>query len=481
MNLLISILIIYLIILVPICIRIIFETHSTNKTIAYLLFCTFIPVIGIIFYITFGVNYWKLKKYNKKSNADKNLLLKIEQHIKQFSEVTVLSNDDSVKQNAELSSMLLRDLGSPLTGGNKIKLLINGENKFPNMLKEIKNAKQHIHLEYYIFESDKIGSELIEILIQKAKEGIEVKMIYDDFGSPAIKKKIESRLRDAGIEVFPFYKIQFYFLANRINYRNHRKIVVVDGCTAFVGGINVSDRYINKNKDDLFWRDTHVRIDGPAVYYLQYLFMADWHFCCGKYFVENQKYFPVIKPFLENSYAQITASGPNSIQPSVMYSILQAIYLAKEEILITTPYFIPGDSINDALKVAALSGLKVKLLVPGVCDSKIVNAASQSNYNDLLIAGVEIYLYQKGFVHAKTMVTDGKLVILGTANMDRRSFDLNFEVNAILYDTKTANELRDVFFNDLQYSEKINREQWLQRKWYIKFPEKLARLLSPVL
>ena len=306
-------------------------------------------------------------------------------------------------------------------------------------------------------------------------------MVYDDFGSPTIKKKIESRLRDAGVEIFPFYKIQFYFFANRINYRNHRKIVVVDGCTAFVGGINVSDRYINKNENDLFWRDTHDRIDGPAVYYLQYLFMANWHFCCGKYFVANEKYFPVIKPFKEDSYAQITASGPNSIQPSVMYSILQAIYLAKDEILNTSPDFIPRDSINDALKIAALSGLKVKLLVPGVCDSKIVNAASQSKYNDLLIAGVEIYLYQKGFVHAKTMVTDGKLVILGTANMDRRSFDLNFEVNAIFYDTKTANELRDVFFNDLQYSEKINKEQWLQRRWYIKFPEKLARLLSPVL
>ena len=481
MNLLILSLIIYLTILVSVCIRIIFKTHSTNKTLAYLLFCTFIPVIGIIFYITFGVNYWKIKKYNKKSDADKKLLLNIEQHIKQFSEVTLISTDDAVKQNAELSSMLLMDLGSPLTAGNKIKLLINGENKFPNMLQAIKNAKQHIHLEYYIFECDEIGFELIEILIQKAKDGVEVKMIYDDFGSPTIKKKIESRLRDAGVEIFPFYKIQFYFFATRINYRNHRKIVVVDGCTAFVGGINVSDRYINKNEHDLFWRDTHVRIDGPAVYYLQYLFMADWHFCCGRYFFANEKYFPLIKPFIENSYAQITASGPNSIQPSVMYSILQAIYLAKDEILITTPYFIPGDSINDALKIAALSGLKVKLLVPGVCDSKIVNAASQSNYNDLLIAGVEIYLYKKGFVHAKTMVTDGKLVILGTSNMDRRSFDLNFEVNAIFYDTKTANELRDVFFNDLQYSEKINKEQWLQRKWYIQFPEKLARLLSPVL
>ncbi len=481
MNIFLPALILYLVVFFFVCMRIIFETHSTNKTLAYLLFCTFIPVIGIVFYITFGVNYWRIKKYNKKSDADKKLLQQIGEKVKQFCEVTVNIMDDSIQQNAELSSMLLKDLGSPLTAGNKIKLLINGENKFPEMLHAIMNAKKHIHLEYYIYECDGIGNELIEILIEKAKQGVEVKMIYDDFGSPTIKKKIEKRMQDAGVKIFPFYKILFYLFANRINYRNHRKIVVVDGCTAFVGGINVSDKYINKNTKDLFWRDTHVRIDGPAVYYLQYLFMADWHFCCEKSFFANEKYFPSIKPFTENSYAQITASGPNSMQPSVMFTILQAIYLAKEEILITTPYFIPGDSIIDALKIAALSGLKVKLLVPGICDSKIVNAASKSNYRELLIAGVEIYLYHKGFVHAKTMVTDGKLVILGTANMDRRSFDLNFEVNAVLYDTTSANELRNVFFDDLQFSEQINKEQWLDRKWHIQFPEKLARLLSPVL
>ncbi len=401
MNIITPLLIVYFFILIIVCVRIIFETHSTNKTIAYLLFCTFVPVIGIVFYVTFGVNYWRLKKYSKKSDDDKKLLQQIETHVTQFCKVNVNSKDDSIIQNAELSSMLLKDLGSPLTGGNKIKLLINGENKFPVMLDAIRNAKHHIHLEYYIYECDGIGFELLEILIEKARQGVEVKMIYDDFGSPSIKKTIEKRLKAAGLEIFPFYKIQFYLLANRINYRNHRKIVVVDGCTGFVGGINVSDKYINGNGNALFWRDTHLRIDGPAVYYLQYLFMADWHFCCEKAFDLNGRYFPVMEPDKENSYAQITASGPNSIQPSVMYTILQAIYLAKEEILITTPYFIPGDSIIDALRIAALSGLKVKLLVPGVCDSKIVNAASKSNYNELLIAGVEIYLYQKGFVHAK--------------------------------------------------------------------------------
>ncbi len=481
MNIFIPLLVVYLVILLLTCVRIIFETHSTNKTLAYLLFCTFIPVIGIVFYVTFGVNYWRIKKYSKKSDDDKKLLQQIEAHVKQFCEVTVHNSGDSFQQNAELSSMLLKDLGSPLTAGNKIKILVNGEIKFPVMLDAIRAAKHHIHIEYYIYECDDIGLKLIEILIEKAKQGVKVKMIYDDFGSPSIKKNIEQKLKDAGVEIFPFYKIQFYLLANRINYRNHRKIVVIDGITGFVGGINVSDKYINGNENKLFWRDTHLQLEGPAVYYLQYLFMADWHFCCEKTFDLAESYFPVMKQSKENSFAQITASGPNSIQPSVMYTILQAIYLAKDEILITTPYFIPGDSIIDALRIAALSGLKVKLLVPGVCDSKIVNSASKSNYNELLVAGVEIYLYQKGFVHAKTIVTDGKLVIIGTANMDRRSFDLNFEVNAVLYDSKAANELRNIFFDDLNFSEQINKEQWINRKWHTQFPEKLARLLSPVL
>jgi cardiolipin synthase len=183
----------------------------------------------------------------------------------------------------------------------------------------------------------------------------------------------------------------------------------------------------------------------------------------------------------KDNFVQISASGPDSTQPSVQYSILQAIYLAKEEILITTPYFIPGDSIMDALKVAALSGLKVKLLVPGVCDSRIVNAASKSNYKQLLQAGVEIFLYRKGFVHAKTLVTDGKLFVVGTANMDYRSFDLNFEVNAIVYDAEMAKKMREIFFADMQDSEQIDKVKWANRKWYTLFPEKIFRLFSPVL
>lgn len=475
----------YLVVLILVCLRIVFETQSTNKTLAYLLFAIFIPVIGMIFYVTFGINYWRIKRYSKKSEADQKMLDQLKDSITEYNAVTIDPKKDPGSEHAELAAMLIKDLGSPLTKGNRVELLINGENKFPELMRAIEEAQHHVHVEYYIFEYDETGTALVELLIKKAKEGVQVRLIYDDFGSPSIKRKTEERMREAGVEIHPFHKVRFYILANRINYRNHRKIVVVDGRTAFVGGINVSDKYVNKKdsaaKKKLFWRDTHVRIDGPAIYYLQYLFISDWNFCCTQPLRPDKAFFNAGNGKADGSFVQVAASGPDSKLPSVLYSILQAIYLAKKEILITTPYFIPGDSIIDALCVAAISGLDVKLLVPGVCDSKLVNAASKSNYNQLLEAGVEIYLYKKGFVHAKTMTTDGQLSVVGTANMDYRSFELNFEVNAIIYDEKLATQMRAVFFSDLEDAEQIDKQLWFDRAGYRQLPEKVARLFSPVL
>ncbi|MDZ4809414.1 MAG: cardiolipin synthase [Bacteroidota bacterium] len=474
--------VVYIILLIGVCVRILFETHNTNKTLAYLLFCLFIPVIGMGFYLLFGINYWTKKRYNKKITGDEKMLRQLKKDIRDYDGVAVAA-DESVEQHTELAAMLIKDIGSPLTRNNSIKLLVNGEKKFPELLKALREASHHIHLEYYIYEYDEIGTQIIELLIEKAMQGVKVLFLYDDFGSPSIKKKTEERLRKAGAQVHPFHKVRFYLFANRINYRNHRKIVVIDGQTAFVGGINVADKYINNGKKSLYWRDTHVQIDGPAVYYLQYLFISDWNFCCPHTLKPGDLYFPPAAAIAteQDCFVQITASGPDSIQPSVLYSILQAIYLAKKEILIATPYFIPGDSILDALSVAALSGLSVKLLVPGISDSKIVNAASKSNYNDLLKAGVEIYLYQKGFIHAKTMVTDGMFSMIGTANMDNRSFFLNFEVNALIYDKKVAGQMRKQFFEDMEDAKKIDKKEWLSRSLYRQLPEKLARLFSPVL
>ncbi len=485
MTWLLLIQIFYLIVLVLVCLRIVYDTRSSTKTLAYLLLVVFLPLVGIIFYFSFGINYRKRKLYTKKLIEDELLAEKTKGSVIAYSKHTIEQNNFTIQQNKGLAHLLVQDNLSALTAGNEVKLLINGEHKFPEVIAALKAAQDHIHIEYYIYEDDEIGNEITDILIRKAKEGITVRFIYDDFGSLAIRKKMVAKMKAAGIEVFPFYKITFIALANRMNYRNHRKIIVIDGKTAFVGGINVSDKYINHphNPKKLFWRDTHLRIDGPGIQYLQYLFFCDWNFCAKDNLQPNSSFFPELASFegKGNKLVQIAASGPDSDRPTILYSLLQAISLAQEEVLISTPYFIPGESIIDALLVAALSGVSVKLLVPGISDSKLVNAAARSYYTDLLKAGVEIYLYKKGFVHAKTLVTDKKMAIVGTANMDYRSFDLNFEVNAIVYDEEIAKELTDVFYSDIKDAEKIDADEWEDRPLYKQLMEKTARLISPLL
>lgn len=448
---------------------------------AYLLLVMLVPIIGMLFYLAFGVNFWKSRMYKKKKGENEFLHDEVKRTIKHYNESMLRQIDKANNPMGELAAMLIRDLQTPLTRFNTVKLLVNGEEKFKEVLDAMEKAKDHIHIEYYIFEQDDIGSTIIDLMVKKALEGVEVRFIYDDFGSPAIKKKLERKMRDAGVEVYPFHKVHFFLLANRLYYRNHRKIIVIDGQTGFVGGINVADKYINNGKHKLFWRDTHIRVDGPGVYYLQYLFLTDWKFCCGHQMDIGDKYFPTIDNINRNTFVQMVASGPDSVQPSILFTILQAIFLAREEILITTPYFIPGESVVNALRIAALSGLKVKLLVPGKSDSKLVNYASMAYYTTLIKAGVEIYLYQKGFVHAKTLVADSRLSVIGSANMDNRSFELNFEVNAIIYDEAFSIQLRKIFFDDLLDARKIDPQQWMSRSALQKLPEKIARLLSPAL
>lgn len=475
----------YLIVLVLVCIRIIYDTQTNSKSLAYLLFAIFVPFFGIIFYFSFGINYRSRRMYSKKLIKNSELSDKLLEKIYQYSKQTFNLSDATVQSNEELANMLLKDTFSPLTSDNSVKILINGENKFPDVLQALRNAKDHIHIEYYIFEDDHIGREIEKILTEKVKEGINVRFIYDDFGSRSIRKTMVPRMKSQGIESYPFFKIRFITLANRLNYRNHRKIIVIDGITAFIGGINVCDRYINHadQPEKLFWRDTHLRIDGPGVQYLQYLFMCDWNFCSELKLEPTDKFFPPLDsiPVIGNKIVQIAASGPDSPSPVILYAILQAINLASEEILITSPYFIPNSSLLDALCIAALGGVKVKILVPMRSDSIFVDLAVRSYYSDLLKAGIEIFQYSKGFIHAKTMVCDGKIAMIGTANMDSRSFDLNFEVNAIVYDKQIANELITLFNSDLQDSVKLNDYEWTKRSIFKKFMEKLVRLFSPLL
>jgi cardiolipin synthase len=470
----------YVVMIIAICLHIIYRTPTTDKALAYVLVTIFLPVIGIAVYFAFGVNLRKQKLYSKKIVRDKSTLETLRERITLETEKAWDIKEPAIQNHKKLALYLLNDGLSPLTGGNEVKLLINGENKFPEVIETLKNAKHHIHIQYYIFEDGEIADQIKDILIQKAREGVAVRFIYDDFGSRSIRKEFVDELTRGGVQAFPFYKIIFILFANRVNYRNHRKIIIVDGCTGFTGGINVSDRYINK-PGQLFWRDTHVKITGPGVYYLQYLFICDWNFCSGKHLKLERDFFCTKPTTHGKAVVQIAASGPDSDLPTLMFSMMQTISLAEKELLITTPYFIPGKGIMDALHVAALSGVKIKILVPDQSDSAFVNAAARSYYGDLLGAGIEIYLYKKGFVHAKTLVSDGQLAIIGTANMDHRSFELNFEVNSMIYDTATAEQLRGIFYDDIKDAKKINPNTWKRRPVYKQLPEKLVRLLSPLL
>lgn len=484
MNWLIILQVIYIVIIALVVLRVLYDTRSSTKALAYILFIIFVPVGGILFYFSFGINYRKRKLYSKKIDVDEPLKMRLRSEMNAHA-ADVLSSGIIPEKFKTLTSFIRNSGSSQLTANNQVKLLINGEEKFPALLQALANAKSHIHLEYYIYENDVTGNQISDLLIKKAKEGIEVRFMYDDFGSHSLGKSFIKKLSDAGVETAPFYKIIWYAFANRINYRNHRKIIIIDGTVGFIGGINMSDKYRNDlaTENHLFWRDTHLMIKGQATFHLQYLFMCDWNFCSDKKLGYSEIYFPNIeqKEIINDDVMQIVASGPDSPQPVIFYSLLESIGAARKCIYITSPYFIPGESLMDALIIAAQSGIDVKILVPGISDSKMVNAAANSFYSVLLECGAKIYQYHKGFVHAKTIVIDDDLAIVGSANMDYRSFDLNFEVNAMVYSKNIAEQLTAAFEEDLLVSTQIDKQTWLNRPKYVHLWEKTVRLLSPFL
>ncbi|WOD44588.1 cardiolipin synthase [Hwangdonia lutea] len=475
---------VYILLVVFVIFRVLRDTRSSTKALAYILFIVFVPFFGMIFYFSVGINYRKRKLYSKKIVEDEPLRQRIRSRMNAYSKAVGNAGLTALKSET-LIEFTRRSSSSPLTANNEVKLLINGEEKFPELLKAIENATHHIHFEYYIYENDITGNQVADLLIKKAKQGVEVRFMYDDFGSHGLGEPFIKKLQDAGVQTAPFYEIRWYAFANRLNYRNHRKIVVIDGMIGFVGGINMSDKYRNdlKAENHLYWRDTHLLIKGQATAYLQYLFMGDWNFCSTTPFEYSETYF--IDSTKQDVYTpevvQIAASGPDSKQPVIFYSLLEAISSAKKSIYITSPYFIPDESLMDVLIIAILGGLDVKILIPGVSDSKMVNAAASAYYTELLQVGAKIYKYNKGFVHAKTMVIDDDLAIIGSANMDYRSFDLNFEVNAMVYSKNIAAQLTEAFENDLKVSTLIDAEAWLNRPKYIHLWERLVRLTSPFL
>lgn len=471
----------YVAVIVAVCIRIILYTENPSVALAYMLLVVSFPIFGIILYFSVGLNYRKQQLYDKKLVIDELEFPKLEQEVTAHSKKALLNNKEKIAHFYQLAKFSKNK--NITSDNNTATLLLNGEEKFPDVIESLKNAKHHIHIEYYIYEDDEIGNQIADILIEKAQQGVEVRFIYDDLGSRSIRKRLVKRLREAGVEAYPFHRIYLIAIANRMNYRNHRKIIVVDGKVGYVGGINVSDKYINHRGDKLYWRDTHLKIEGVSVINLQFIFLADWNFCADQKIGFANEYFPVVNEdkHYGDHLVQIVSSGPDSKYASIKYTIMQAILKAESEVCITTPYFIPDKSFLDAIYIAALSGVKVKILMPGVSDSFIINTTTQSYFEDLLKAGVEIHTYNKGFVHAKTMVCDKKVSMVGTANLDNRSFDLNFEINAIVFDEKMAEQLREIFYEDLESSTQITLKEWLERPLYMKLLEKVLYLFSSLM
>jgi len=438
-----------------------------------------LPIAGIILYVFFGQNYRKQKIFSRKGLEDFSKFEEMSSKQLDYIDKNQFTKNEQLNEHKKIIRLLLQNSKAVLTNKNKIKILNNGEETFRVMFDEIRKAKHHIHLEYYIFYSDKIGNELANILIEKVKEGVEVRIIYDHVGSWKIHDHFLKKLQKHGIETGCFMPVKLPYLTSKINYRNHRKITVIDGKTGFVGGVNIADHYLYGKKDIPFWRDTHLCIEGESVSTLQLIFATDWFFLTNK--ILNQPvYFP--KPKIQEvAPLQIVTSGPDSDWANIMQAFFVSFSMAKKNIYISTPYFLPNESILTALKTASLSGIDVKVLIPGYKDSIIVHHATLSFVKELLEAGIKVYLYRKGFNHSKFIIIDNDFCSIGTANLDYRSFSQNFEVNALIYSQIIASELTAWFLEDLKNSELIDYNQWIKRSRTEKFKANFARLFSPML
>ncbi len=449
------------------------------KTISWLLVIFLLPVIGIILYFFFGKNYRKEKIFSRKGLIDLEhmKLLSLDQFIKLAHKD--IFKGEKLRSKVNIMRLLLNSSKSLLTEKNKVTVLQNGRETFDSIIQAIEEAKHHIHLEYYIVDDDHIGNLIRKLLIRKAQEGVKVRFIYDDVGCWSLPKHFIDSMTDGGIDAYPFLPVRFPLLTNKINYRNHRKIVVVDGKIGFTGGLNIADRYLQGSEGLGIWRDTHVRLEGEAVNSLQVIFLVDWFFVSDE-IVQGEPYFPPTDT-TEQHLVQITASGPDSDWASIMQAYFAAISSAQSNIYISTPYFMPNESILTALKAASLSGLDVRIILPAKSDSKMVFWSSRSYVTELLEAGIKIYFYHKGFPHSKLLLVDGVLSSIGTANLDIRSFDQNFEISALIYDEKIAIELQQNYLSDLQNSIEILPAMWEKRPRWDKIRESVTRIFSPLL
>lgn len=456
------------------------ERRDPGATWAWLLVLFFVPIAGFILYLIFGQNLSRKKIFEWKDKNKIGIMEITKYQIELLQKREFPFHDNKTAEYKDLIYMLLVNDRAVLTQDNEVDIFIDGYHKFRSLLQDIKESKDHVHLVYYIWRNDELGNELLDALVKKAGEGVEVRVLYDAMGSRRLPRKFFRPLIAAGGKVSAFFPAILPHLNLQVNYRNHRKLAIIDGEIGYVGGFNIGDEYLGLNKKFGYWRDTHLKIFGKAVYAMQTRFILDWNQASSNIISYADRLFPEIDS-IGDTDVQIVSSGPDSEWEQIKYGILKMISSAKKSIYIQTPYFIPDASVLDAIKIAALSGVDVRLMIPNKPDHPFVYWATYSNVGEILNTGAKVYIYENGFIHAKTIVADGKIATVGTANLDVRSFRLNFEVNAFLYDEVLVDELVQIFEKDMKLSRELTYEAYQQRALYIRFKESISRLLSPIL
>ena len=462
----------YSIIVIMAMVRVLMDNRQPAKTMAWMLVLMFVPLLGIVLYIFFGQNTRKERKIWQQS---------LDQLTKRSMLEFVEQKDFNIPEEYRTISNLFmnQNLALPFKN-NEVEIYTSGYDFFPSLLMEIGKAEHHIHIDTFIISDDPLGRIIADALIDKARQGVEVRLIYDDVGSWRTPNSFFTRMRNEGIEVYAFMPVRFPAFTSRVNYRNHRKICVIDGEVGFIGGMNIARRYVQGTLKQS-WRDTHVKLTGAAVYGLQRAFLVDWYFV-SKVLITERSYYPEIIIGQNNSLVQVVTSSPTSLWPEIEQGYVRILTNAKHYVYMETPYFLPTDPILFAMRVAALSGVDVRLMIPYETDTKVVEWASRSYVIEASKAGVKILLYRKGFNHSKLLVSDDAMATIGSTNVDFRSFENDFEANAFFYDKKIALQVKEVFLADQKDSIDLDdvrrfiKKPFLQRLW-----ESFVRLLSPLL
>ncbi len=456
------------------------ERRNPTSTLAWILVLFLLPAVGAVLYILFSQNLTRKKVFQLGAEEHQQYALLLCKDIEDLVSGRMVFNDPAMENYKDLIHLHQVQGRALFSQDNYVDVFTDGTEKFKELFRCIMDARNHVHILYFIVKRDSLGKQLIKLLTEKAQEGVEVRLLVDAIGNQLLNQDLQP-LKKAGGKVIMFFPSLLSYINLRLNYRNHRKLAIIDGKIGFIGGFNVGNEYISLKRSMGYWRDTHLKITGTAVHDLQTRFLLDWRAASDEEITQQYKRYYPPPERTGSSGIQIVSCGPESPQEEIKQGYIKMINSAKKSVSIQTPYFIPDESIQEALKIAALSGVDVRIMIPNKPDHIFVYWATYSFIGDLLNTGVRAFTYNNGFLHAKTIVVDSMISSVGTANFDIRSFKLNFEVNAFIYDRKISSSLQCTFDKDLQYCDELTLEKYLNRPSLIKFKESVSRLLTPVL